>query len=100
MPPRKMAQVAKPAGDTAKQPMSRMGSSRARIKVAPNPREPAGAASACPEGEPEINVHAAIQDMITECTSRLAEALQARNDQLVERLATMDSPVATNVKKK
>jgi hypothetical protein len=95
-----MAQLAKPAGETGKPPASRMTSSRAKIKVVPNPRDPAGATSAGPEGEPEIDIHAAIQDMITECTARLAEALQARNDQLIERLATIDSSVATNVKKK
>jgi hypothetical protein len=77
-----------------------MGSSRAKLKGPSNPRDQAGAASAGPEGEPEIDIHAAIQDMIAECTTRLAEALQTRNDQLVERLATMDSSVAANIKKK
>jgi hypothetical protein len=50
--------------------------------------------------EPEIDHTPEIQEFIAEEFARITDALQARSDQLIEKLITLDASLGANAKRK
>jgi hypothetical protein len=53
-----------------------------------------------PQEEPEIDVAAVLQEYMAESNARILDALQARHDELVEKLLNFDTSLAAGSLKK
>jgi hypothetical protein len=97
MPPRKLPPRPNP------EPAARPPSTRqSDIKPGKPPEKTApGKAPVQAPPEPEIDIAAVLQEYIAESNARIADALQARHDELVEKLINLDNSLATaGVRKK